>query len=86
MELANVHPMEIEELACHLLEIDYDEIDGDESVIDEKMIDAFECDLNCFGNLIRRLLPLIDVGESPITKKQFKGFAENGRWLARTEL
>ncbi|VDH05845.1 hypothetical protein [Bergeyella zoohelcum] len=50
-------------------------------------IEEFEIDLDNFASIICRLLPLVDVGESPFTGKLYKGFAdiENNCWLVRTE-
>ncbi len=39
-----------------------------------------------FDNLINALLPLIDVGKSPLTGKRYKGFAVNGVWFAKVEI
>lgn len=50
-------------------------------------IEEFEIDLDNFASIISRLLPLVDVGESPFTGKVYKGFADvdNKVWLVRTE-
>ncbi len=39
-----------------------------------------------FDSLINALLPLIDVGKSPLTNKRYKGFAVNGAWFAKVEI
>lgn len=80
---ANVHQFEIEELACKILGIDYDEIDSDTEIINEELHNQFETDLDIFRDIVNRLLPLIDVGESPITKKKYKGFSSGNSWLTK---
>lgn len=79
---------DIEELACVILGLDYDEIDADTSVIEEALWEEFEIDLYAFKDIVSRLLPLIDVGESPLTEKIYKDFAdnENQRWIVKTEV
>ena len=80
---ANVHQFDMEELACKILGIDYDEIDADTEVIEEELYNQFEIDLENFSEIVNRLLPLIDVGESPITKEKYKGFSAGNSWLAK---
>lgn len=84
---AEVPIWDIEELACKITGLDYDEIDADTSIIEEKLYEEFEIDLDNFASIICRLLPLVDVGESPFTGKAYKGFVdiENNCWLVRTE-
>lgn len=84
---AKVLMFDIEELACKITGLDYDEIDADTSIIEEKLYEEFEIDLDNFASIISRLLPLVDVGESPFTGKVYKGFADvdNKVWLVRTE-
>ncbi|MDT9499157.1 hypothetical protein [Capnocytophaga canimorsus] len=85
---AKVSIWDIEQLACKITGLDYDEIDADTSVIEDKLYEEFEIDLDNFAEIIARLLPLIDVGESPLTKKVYKGFADNENrcWLVKTEV
>jgi len=81
-------PYEIQELACKILGIDYDEIDADTSIIEEKIDEEFFIDLHTFTDIVERLLPLIDVGTGGLTDVNFKGFAdvENKTWLVKTEV
>lgn len=85
---AKVEMFDIEELACKITGLDYEEIDADTSVIQEKLYEEFEIDLDNFAKIIARLLPLIDVGESPLTEKMYKGFADNEKqcWLVKMEI
>ncbi len=90
MKLARVHPFDIEELACYIAGLDYDEIDADSSIIEEKLEKDFGCNLDQFTHLIQRLLPMIDISSSssPITGKKFKGFSdtENSVWFVKMEI
>lgn len=80
---ATVHQFDMEELACKILGIDYDEIDADTGIIEEELYSEFEIDLENFSEIVNRLLPLIDIGESPLTKERFKGFSTGQMWLAK---
>lgn len=80
--------LEALELAAHLLSIDEDADDLDEQV-EQKIYDKYEIEFHNFRVLASELLPLCDVGQSPITKKFFRGFSireeKHGRWLARVD-
>jgi hypothetical protein len=81
---ANVHQFDIEELACKILGIDIDEIDySDTEIINNELYNQFEIDLDNFRDIVNRLLPLIDIGESPLTKKKYKGFSDGNCWLTK---
>jgi hypothetical protein len=80
---ATVHVFDMEELACKIMGIDYDEINADTEVIEEELYNQFEIDLENFSEIVNRLLPLIDIGESPLTKQKFKGFSTGQMWLAK---
>jgi len=88
MKKANVSQYDVEELACKITGLNYDEIDADEVVIEDKLIDEFGCGLDQFADIISRLMLLIDVGESPLTQKRYKGFsdAENKMWFVKMEI
>ena len=85
---AKVDFYEMEELACKILGLDYDEIDADTSVIEEAMYEQLEMSLEMFQDVLERLLPLVDKGQSPLTNEVYKGFAdvENQCWLLRTKV
>lgn len=80
--------LEVEELACKITGLDYDEIDADTGIINDELYGQLNIDLDDFTELIRRLLPLIDVGDSPLTQKRYKGFSdvEKQMWLVKTEV
>ena len=90
MEILKVNTsyLDIEELACKILGIDFDEIDGDTQTIEDKIDEEFYIDLDTFQNIVNRLLPLIDVGTSELTNTRFKGFSDvkNKRWIVKTEV
>lgn len=79
---------DIEELACVVLGLDYDEIDADTSIIEQKLDEEFFIDLSTFQSIVNRLLPLIQVGNSPLTEEKYKGFAntEKEMWLVKTKV
>lgn len=86
--MSNLSTIEVEELACKLTGLDYDEIDADEVQIADALTDQFGCDLEQFTKIISLLLPLIDVGESPMSKKRYKGFSdvESQMWFVKMEI
>jgi hypothetical protein len=88
MKVAKVEALDVEELACHITGLDYDEIDADTTTIEEKLYEEFGCDLEQFTHIIQRLLPMIDVGASLLTKKRYKGFfdTEKVMWLVKMEV
>lgn len=79
---------EIEELAAHICELDYDNVDY--SDIEEKLYEKFNIDFDSFQTLMETLVPMIDVGSSPLTGTRYKGFSkiENnyGCWILRVEI
>ena len=80
--------LEALELAAHLLGIDEYADDLDEQV-EQKIYDKYQIEFDCFRVLANDLLPLCDVGQSPITKQLFRGFSireeKHGRWLAKVD-
>ena len=77
---------EVEELACKILGLDYDEIDADSEVIEAKLYDDLNMEWDSFQTVIQRLLPLIEKAKSGLTEETYVGFAdkENGVWLVKT--
>ena len=80
----SIKQFELEELACRITGLDYDKIDADNDIIDERLYNEFNIDLEVLTRLINKLLPLIDVGRSPITSDRYKGFSDQrGMWYCK---
>lgn len=79
--------IDVYELVGHLCNLDED---ADYEDVHDALYEKYEIDLHNFEKIIEDLLPLIDVGVSPLTGTKFKGFAvaENGHgfWLAKIEV
>lgn len=88
VDIVKVEPYEIEELACKILGLDYDEIDGDTYTIEEEFSSQLGINLESFSKVVSLLLPMIDYGKSPLTGKEYKGFAdtETNQWLVKIEI
>lgn len=75
------------ELACHVCglseDADYDDVDA-------ALCDKYGMDVDTFHSLIADLIPLVDVGVSPLTGTKFKGFSKiedgHGFWLVKMEV
>lgn len=87
VQKAKVDIHDLEELACMILGIDYDEIDGDYSTIESELYHQLNIEFDDFSEIVNRLMPLIDMGRSPLTEKHYKGFSDvkNQRWIAKIE-
>lgn len=81
-----LHPFDTEELAAHLCDLDYDEIDADTSIIEEALYNKYELSLEKFHDLVDKLIDMIDVGKSPVTDKVYKGFTKDGAWIVKKEI
>ena len=83
----NIDLFDVQELICHLLNINYDEIDDDALIIEDTLLEKYGCTIEQFKELLEKLIPMIDVGTSNLTNKTYKGFADvkNGYWLIKTE-
>jgi hypothetical protein len=46
-----------------------------EQAVEEALFDKYEISLTTLAALMTKILPMVDVGESPITKERFKGFS-----------
>lgn len=88
---ANISQVEVLDLAKHILGITDDELDDeldDEEYVEYKLQSKWLVSLDDFHEIISRLIPLIDYGESPLTGTIYKGFAdvEEKRWLCRMKV
>lgn len=81
----DIKPFEVEELAAKILGFGED---YDEEEVEQKLFDVYEISMDSFHRLISDLVPLCEVGESPITKQRFRGFAdiENQCWIVRVDV
>jgi len=87
IQKAKTHYLDVEELLCKILGLDYEAIDADFQVIEEKLYEDLEMSTDSFHEIVNRLLPLIDVANSPMTDKQYKGFsdAKKNAWFVKME-
>ena len=73
------------------MRVDYDELwyhilGEDVDDIDQALWDNLEIDRAAFEALLDSLMPMIDVGTSPLTGNAYKGFAADGMWLANIKV
>ena len=74
----------IEELIAKVCGVD---VDAEFDNLDEILWDKFEIDYSNFERLVNKLLPLCEVGQSPLTGIISRGFADTKeqRWIMRIE-
>lgn len=77
--MSRVSEFDVEELVRGMYGLD-DEVD----VID--YMEEKEIMWDSFNDLINKLLPLIQVGKSPLTKKIYKGFGKEGVFFIKQEV
>ena len=79
---------DVEELAAFICGLDYDEIDADTGKIEDAMIEKFNCNLEDFANIITKLMPMVEIAESSLSKKWYAGFANKAKqmWLLKEEI
>lgn len=77
----------VEELAAHILGVSID-TDEEYDALEEKLSDRYFLAMDDFYDIVSKLVPLIDIGTSPLTQTRYKGFAdtENQRWLVKIEV
>jgi len=75
-----VSEFDIEELVRGMHALD-DEVDVYDYVYDE-----YEMDWENFCKLITNLMPLITVGQSPLTNKIYKGFGKDNMFFIKQEV
>ena len=73
-----------EELAANILGFG-EEYEPDE--VEKKLFDEYEISMDCFHKLICKLAPMCEVGQSPLSGKKSRGFAdiENSCFIARVD-
>lgn len=81
---------EATELAAVLLgRGDIDVFDITEDQVDElsdQLASRFGIDIQELADLAGALLPLVDVGVSPLTRARYKGFGNGGVWICKAKL
>lgn len=63
--------LELQELACAILGLDYDKLvdNGEEDEIDKSLYNKFGIDIDQFGDLVKALLPLTMPLKSSLTNE-----------------
>ncbi len=74
---------DVEELAHYLITGDVNK-DADE--VEEAIENMYNIDYDSFIELISAIVPLVNVGQSPLTQKVYKGFAVDNTWLVKEEV
>ena len=70
--------IDLEEVACAVLGLeyeDYEEADDCTEQIENILIDEMNIDLETLERIVSKLLPLIEIGKSPLTGIAYKGFS-----------
>lgn len=89
--------IDIEEIACVILDLDYEDYDeSDECTeqIENILIEEMNIDLDTLEKIVSKLLPLIEIGESPLTENMYKGFSRKfikgsyrvKKWIAKMQI
>ena len=68
-----LHWHDVEELAAHILGLGDEYESGD---VENELCDKYEISFESFHAIIEKLLPLVDVGESPLSGKWYRGFSK----------
>lgn len=89
--------IDIEEVACTVLGLeyeDYEEADDCTEQIENILIDEMNIDLETLERIVSKLLPLIEIGKSPLTGIAYKGFSREfikgsckvRKWIAKMQI
>lgn len=95
--MKNKMRIDIEEVACTVLGLeyeDYEEADDCTEQIENILIDEMNIDLDTLERIVRKLLPLIEIGKSPLTGIAYKGFSREfikgsckvRKWIAKMQI
>jgi len=95
--MKNKMRIDIEEVACAVLGLeyeDYEEADDCTEQIENILIDEMNIDLDTLERIVRKLLPLIEIGKSPLTGIAYKGFSREfikgsckvRKWIAKMQI
>jgi hypothetical protein len=75
--------LEVADLAMHVCGLPDD---ADLDRIDQALCDQFDIGLEQLESLLEVLIPLCRAGQSPLSGKWYRGFANGDIWLAKHEL
>lgn len=89
--------IDIEEVACAVLGLeyeDYEEADDCTEQIENILIEEMNIDLETLERIVSKLLPLIEIGKSPLTGIAYKGFSREfikgsckvRKWIAKMQI
>ena len=75
-----VDEFDIEELGRGMFDL------SDDADVFDYVFEEFDCDWSSFCQIIDKLLPLVIMGESPLTKKVYRGFGKDGMFFIKQEI
>ena len=95
--MKNKMRIDIEEVACAVLGLeyeDYEEADDCTEQIENILIEEMNIDLDTLERIVSKLLPLIEIGKSPLTGIAYKGFSREfikgsckvRKWIAKIQI
>ncbi len=95
--MKNKMRIDIEEVACTILGLeyeDYEEADDCTEQIENILIEEMNIDLDTLERIVSKLLPLIEIGKSPLTGIAYKGFSREfikgsckvRKWIAKMQI
>ena len=95
--MKNKMRIDIEEVACAVLGLeyeDYEEADDCTEQIENILIEEMNIDLDTLERIVSKLLPLIEMGKSPLTGIAYKGFSREfikgsckvRKWIAKMQI
>lgn len=95
--MKNKMRIDIEEVACAVLGLeyeDYEEADDCTEQIENILIEEMNIDLDTLERIVSKLLPLIEIGKSPLTGIAYKGFSREfikgsckvRKWIAKMQI
>lgn len=95
--MKNKMRIDIEEVACAVLGLeyeDYEEADDCTEQIENILIEEMNIDLETLERIVSKLLPLIEIGKSPLTGIAYKGFSREfikgsckvRKWIAKMQI
>jgi hypothetical protein len=82
--MTDIHWTEAEELAAKICGLG-DDYESDQ--VEQALFDKYEISFEKFNELIEDLVPLCEVGVSPLTDQKYRGFAdvEQQCWIVKVD-